>query len=199
MISEILSLSTTVQVWLGAGYVAYCTAYAGFRRHHQVRDTIFGIAVFTAIASLAHSFVEPKYVRSAYAASVVVPLLSAMAWRKFGKNWWLKLMSASDVHREDGVSSTWESLVQTDKGVTQCSVHTKDGRILYLNDRPSLIGKAEWNGLYLGGDGSLLMVIEEEEFPDGRTEQRQGVLSDWGARLSYIPASEISQVNFRIG
>ena len=43
------------------------------------------------------------------------------------------------------------------------------------------------------------MAVEEEELPDGTTQERQGVLSDWGARLTYIPADQISRVNIRLG
>jgi hypothetical protein len=43
------------------------------------------------------------------------------------------------------------------------------------------------------------MVVEEEEFPSGAIEERQGVDDpDFGARLTYIPAAEIAQVNLRM-
>lgn len=199
MIDELISLGTTVQVWLGSGYVAYCTAYAGFQRHHKTRDTVFITAVFVAVASGAFSLGSTINAWCAYSAAVFVPLAAAICWRLLGKSSWLWLMQFLRVHREDGNDCTWESIVQTTRYVDQLSVHTIDGRILYLNDRRQFVDKAEWNGLYLGGDGSVVMAVEEEELPDGSTEQRQGVLSDWGTRLTYIPANQISRVNIRLG
>lgn len=194
---EFIELGTAVQVSLAAGYLAYCTAYAGFRRHHQTRDTIFISLVFAAIASAVISLVQILGTVPAYILAVFAALLSASIWRWFGRELWHKTMHASKVHREDGVETTWEALVQTKKIVDQISVHLSDGRILYLNDRPKYAG-TPWDGLYLGGDGSVLMIVEEEELPDGTEEGRQGVCSDWGTRLTYLPASQIARVNIRM-
>ncbi|GLO70051.1 hypothetical protein MACH17_15680 [Phaeobacter inhibens] len=194
---EFINLGAAVQVSLGAGYLAYCTAYAGFRRHHQTRDTIFISLVFAAIASAVISLAQSLGAVPAYILSVLAALVSAAIWRWFGRELWHRTMHVSKVHREDGVETTWENLVQTKKIVDQISVHLSDGRILYLNDRPKYVG-TPWDGLYLGSDGSVLMVVEEEELPDGTEEERQGICSDWGTRLTYVPASEITRVNIRL-
>lgn len=194
---DFINLGTTVQVSLAAGYMAYCTAYAGFRRHHQTRDTIFITLVFAAIASAVISQTQTLGTVTAYVISVLTVLISAALWRWFGKKLWQKLMRFSKVHREDGVETTWENLVQTDKIVDQISVHLSNERILYLNNRPQYVG-TPWDGLYLGGDGSVLMIVEEEELPDGTEEKRTGVRSEWGTRLTYLPASEITRVNIRL-
>lgn len=194
---DFINLGTAVQVSLGAGYLAYCTAYAGFRRHHQTRDTIFISLVFAAIASTVISLAQNLGTVPVYILSILAALLSAAVWRWFGRELWQKTMHISKVHREDGVETTWEALVQTKKIVDQISVHLSDGRVLYLNDRPKYVG-TPWDGLYLGGDGSVLMVVEEEELPDGTEEERQGICSDWGTRLTYLPASQIIRVNIRL-
>lgn len=194
---DFIDLGTAVQISLGAGYLAYCTAYAGFRRHHQTRDTIFISLVFAAIASTIISLAQSLGTIPAYILAVVVSLVSAAVWRWFARELWQKTMEASKIHREDGVETTWETLVQTKKIVDQISVHLSDGRVLYLNDRPKYAGMP-WNGLYLGGDGSVLMIVEEEELPDGTEEIRQGICSDWGTRLTYLPAAQITRVNLRL-
>jgi len=82
--------------------------------------------------------------------------------------------------------------------VGQLSVHLKNGRVLYLHDRRAFLG-CPWEGLYLGGDGSVIMAVESEELPDGTEEIREAVRDDaWGTRMTYIPASEIARVNIRI-
>jgi hypothetical protein len=194
---DFINLGTAVQVSLGSGYLAYCTAYAGFRNHHQNRDTIFITVVFAAIASAAYSASQDLGNIPAYIISVFTALLSAILWRWMGREAWQKVMQVTNVHREDGVASTWENLVQTNKKVDQISVHLNDGRVLYLNERPKY-AKAPWKGLYLGGDGSVLMIVEEEELSDGTVEERQGICSDWGTRLTYLPASQITRVNIRL-
>ena len=194
---EFFNLGTTVQVCLGSAYLAYCTAYAGFQRHHNNRDAIFITLVFAAIASTAYSYAQDCGIYLAYFISFAAALVTAVIWRLLGRELWQKAMQVSKVHREDGVTSTWESLVQTKKSVKQISVHLSNGRVLYLNDRPKYIG-TPWDGLYLGGDGGILMIVEEEDLPDGTEEERQGIQSDWGARLTYLPASQITRVNIRL-
>jgi hypothetical protein len=82
--------------------------------------------------------------------------------------------------------------------VGQLSVHLKNGRVLFLNDRRNFLN-APWEGLYLGGDGSIIMAVEMEELPDGSEEIRQAVVDDaWGTRLTFIPSSEIARVNIRL-
>lgn len=194
---DFINLGTAVQVWLGSGFLAYCTAYAGFRHHHQNRDAIFITVVFAAIASAAYSASQEMGNIHAYVISVFTALLSAILWRWVGREAWQKMMQVTKVHREDGVTSTWENLVQTKRTVDQISVHLTDKRVLYLNDRPKYAG-TPWDGLYLGGDGGIMMVVEEEELTDGTVEERQGVCSDWGTRLTYLPASQIARVNIRL-
>lgn len=194
---DFINLGTAVQVWFGSGYVAYCTAYAGFRNHHPNRDTIFITVVFAAIASAAYSASQDLGNIPAYTISVFAALSSAILWRWVGREAWQKVMQITKVHREDGVTSTWENLVQTKRDVDQISVHLTDGRILCLNERPKY-AEAPWKGLYLGGDGSVLMIVEEEELSDGTVEERQGICSDWGTRLTYLPASQITRVNIRL-
>ena len=114
---------------------------------------------------------------------------------------WARTMAQGNA-RFQSTSRRWcrndlETLVQTKKTVDQISVHLLDGRVLYLNDRPKYEG-TPWDGLYLGGDGSVLMIVEEEKLPDGIEEERKGICSDWGTRLTYLPASQITRVNIRL-
>lgn len=194
---EVLTLSTLVQVSLGIGYLAYSVAYAGFRRHHDTRDTVFITLVFAAVASTIFSSLLPWNPYLAGVLTLVIVLILGAAWRAFGRDAWLWVMSNTNVHREDGNNSTWEALVQTRKKVGQVSVHMKNGRVLYLNDRRKFVG-APWDGLYLGGDGSIVLAVEEEETETGEVEVREAVKSEWGTRLTYVPASEVARINIRL-
>lgn len=198
MNSSFFELSLSVQVALAAGYLAYITAYAGLRRGHATQDAIFISLVFSVVALLVFELlpVEQTYVRAFLAC--IAALASGIFWRKLGRTWWLWLMQKTGVHREDGVHSPWDVLVQTDRKVGQISVHLKSGRTLYMHDRRNFVG-CPWEGLYLGGDGSVIMAVETEELPDGTSEDREGIKDEaWGTRLTYIPASEIARVNLRM-
>lgn len=191
-------LSLSVQVALASGYLAYITAYAGLRRGHATQDAIFISLVFSVVALLCFELfpITQAYLRAA--AASVMALLCGVFWRKAGRPSWLWLMRKTGVHREDGVHAPWDVVVQTDRKVGQLSVHLKNGRVLYLNDRRNFLN-SPWEGLYLGGDGSIVMAVEMEELPDGSEEIRQAVLDDtWGTRLTFIPASEIARVNIRM-
>ncbi|RAP39431.1 hypothetical protein BYZ73_20600 [Rhodovulum viride] len=196
--SEFFALSLSVQVAIGAGYLGYVTAYAGFRRDHDATDAVFISLAFASIATLAFLLVEKFGPVAAFLTAFLASLICAGVWRRWGRRCWLWCMDKTGVHRDDGVHTTWSGIAQTDRRVGQVSVHTEDGRILYLNDRSKYHGAA-WDGLYLGGDGSVVMVVEEEELPNGTEETRSGISDEhWGTRLTYIPASQIRRVNIRM-
>lgn len=197
--NDFFGLSLSVQTALGAGYIGYITAYAGFRQGHGAVDTLFISLAFASLGLLVFGLVEPDCgAVSAFLAAFAASIIAAGLWRKWGRNFWLWLTSWLGVHREDGTHTAWAGIVQTPRKVGQVSVHTKDGRVLYLNDRRNY-ADIPWNGLYFGGDGSVILAVEEEELPDGTEETRSGVCDpQWGTRLTYIPASEITRVNVRI-
>ncbi|MGR3495402.1 hypothetical protein [Citreimonas sp.] len=186
-----------IQAALGFGYLAYITAYTGMRRAHSAQDAIFISLAFGSVSFLTFAVFEHLGGPSALLLSLAAALATACLWRGVARNLWQRLILAVRVHRDDGLFHGWDAVVQTKGEVGQVSVHTKDGRVLYLNDRKQY-RTAPWQGLYLGGDGSVTMIVEEEELPDGSTETRSGILHDEGARMTYIPASEVARVNIRI-
>jgi len=190
--------SLAVQVALAAGYLGYCTAYAGYRRGHLARDAIFISLVFASIASVAFVLAEAWGTVAAGLVALLTSLACACLWRMVGRKVWLWAMRASRVHREDGVHSAWDGLLQSGRAVTQLTVHTRGGDILYLTDRAPF-KHAPWEGIYLGGDGSIVMAVDEEVLGDGKLTVRDGILSDgWGARMTYLPPSEIARIEIRL-
>lgn len=196
---DFLNLSLSVQVSLASGYLSYVTAYAGFRKEHSGQDAAFITLAFASIAQLTFILADP-YCGSigACASALSASLLAAVLWRRCGKKCWQWVMAKTNTHRDDGVHAGWLVVTQTPKIVEQVSVHMKNGRVLYLNDRRQY-NDAPWQGVYFGGDGSVAMVVDEEELPDGTTEAREGMVDpDWGTRMTYIPASEIARINIRM-
>ena len=195
---SLYELSLVAQVSLGSGFLAYVIAYAGFRRDHAPVDAVFITLAFSAIASLvfSSSIELGEWVASMLAG--VATIFAACIWRKWLNKLCLKLLADTGVHREDGVHRAWAAIVQADRKVGQVAVHTKDGRVLHLLDRRKF-AQAPWEGVYFGGDGSLIMIVEEEDLDDGRTLQRETISDQlWGDRMSFIPADEIKRVEVRM-
>lgn len=197
--NQFFDLSLSLQVALGSGYLGYTTAYAGFRRDHRVEDVLFISLAFASVAMLTFGFVEKSHgvllaSLSSFGASVII----AAFWRKWGRKAWLWATSSAGVHRDDGSHDAWNQIVQTDRRVGQLSVHMKDGRVLYLSDRRKY-DHCPWKGLYLGGNGAVVMVVEKEKDANGQLTDRKGITDpEWGTRLTYLPASEIQRVNIRL-
>lgn len=197
--TDFLNLSLSLQASLASGFLAYVTAYAGFRREHSAQDSAFITLAFSSVAQLVFILIDPCWGSLvACLSALATSLAAAIVWRKWARTAWLWLMGKAKVHRDDGAHGTWSAIVQANRGVEQLSVQTKSGRTLYLSDR-SAYAAAPWSGVYLGGDGGVILVVDEEELPDGSLEKRSGVADeDWGTRMTYIPASEVARVNIRM-
>lgn len=195
---DFFGLSLSVQVSLGAGYLAYVTAYAGLRQHHNARDEVFISIAFASVAMLAFVYAEPSGEWVGAAAGLVAALVVGGLWRAAGRSLWYGAMTRMKIHGDDGTHTAWQSMIHDRKfNVAQLSVHTKDGRVLYMNDRRPFRG-APHGGIIMGGAGDILMVVEEEELPDGTEEVRTGIVAEEGVRFSYIPADQIARVNVRV-
>lgn len=198
--SELLELPLQVQLSLGLGYCAYVVAYSGLTAHHRSRDAVFISFAFGAIAMLGYGAGAIKLGPwGAAGAAALVTMLAAMLWRGFGRRSIYWLLMRLKVHGDDGHSDCWQSLIQTPNLVVgQIAVYTNDGRILWMNQRAPYF-EGPKNGLELGVDGSILMVVEEETLPDGTEVQKEDIVDEaWGTRLTYIPSASINRVNIRV-
>ena len=199
MSTDFYSLPFEVQVALGCGYLGFATAYAGIAYKLRATDIIFRSLAFGLVALTAFRLFLPisPHFTVAIGVTAVTTVISGAIWRVFGARLVVRILHELGVHKDDYFSDTWTALIQQkDLRVGQISVHTKDGRVLYMN--ANKYPDAHLGGLYLGGDGSIVMVVEEEELPDGTEETRTGIIDpDWGTRVTYIPAGEISRVNLR--
>lgn len=185
-------------VALASGFVAYTTSYAGLRRGHSTQDALFissGYALF-ALAVFEGMSAFPSSLR--IIGALLFALVIGILWRKWLRGCWQWAMRELNVHRDDGIYGSWDKLLQENRQIGQVSVYTKNGHVLHLNDR-SKYKDEMFGGLYLGGDESITMVVDEEEYPDGIPASWEDVHDeDWGVRFTHIPASEIVRVNIRM-
>ena len=198
MSESLFMLPLELQVALGGGYLAHAVAYGGLRQAPSatelaLRSLAFGLAALLSFrTALSHN--APTIF--AVAAGLSCALLLGILWRRAGMKWTIRMLRWIGIW-EDGLPDAWTALIQTPKlNVTQVSVHLKNGRVLY-HDRNAY--PAAWNdGLYFGSDGSMVIVVAEEERDDGTSEERKDVYApQWGTRLTYIPADQVERVNLR--
>ncbi|MFC3180481.1 hypothetical protein [Cypionkella sinensis] len=191
------TLPFTVQLGLGVGFLAYVTAYAGRRRGHSISEITFLTMAF-GLPALLPLINGTGPVAANAIIGVMMAFGVALIWRGWALEAWQWAAKSIGLHAEDGLSFGWDKIVSYPNLATnQISVHTADGRILYLNDR-TRFANAPFNGLYLASDGSIIMVVEEERMPDGSEQVRQNINHDtWGARMTYIPSDQVKRVNIR--
>lgn len=200
MTTELYSLPVDIQVALGGGYLAYVTAYGGLRRGHDAAHVVFITFAFGIIATLVLVVLPSEWGVWRILAAIYCAVFGGAVWRVRVKGWVQNALSFLDVHHDDGIEDSWgayRDAVGVDS-VTQVSVHTADGRVLYCNDLSKF---QDWpmKGFCLGTDGGIALPVEEEELPDGREEQRDGLDdADWGQRFTYVPPHAVSRVNLRI-
>jgi len=194
---EYFNLPLEIQTALGGGYLAFAIAYAGLSDQYRATDIVFRTMAFGLISLMAFRLSQQLGPIGASALGVAAALVAGILWRVVGIRLVNRILAGLGVHREDGTYSAWTALIQQPGlTVSQLSVHTKDGRILYQNALHD--PKAHLNGMYFGRDGSIVMVVEEEELPDGTEEVRTGVRGpEWNTRVTYIPADQITRVNLR--
>jgi hypothetical protein len=203
--TEWYDLPLELQVSLGAGYAAWLIASEGRRRHARAEDTVFASFAFGAIALVvarALPLLSPWPVASPWTVVVGAGagIFAAALWRRWLRRAWHWLMARLGVYADDGLPDAWTAIVTQDARpfLTQISVHTTDGRVLYCNE-PARYVSAPHRGVYLGSDGSIILPVEEEELPGGKTEVREGVTDpDFGVRLTYVPAQAVVRVNIRV-
>jgi hypothetical protein len=192
------SLPLSIQIGLGIGYLGYLVAYGGARKGHSTLDATFLSLVF-GIPALVVASTPGGTLPLDILVGGVVSLALAAFWRIKGRSLWFAATRFTGLSKDDGHHSVWEGLLNREDGIfcSQLSVHTADGRVLYLNDRRKF-KSAPYEGLNLGADGSILMVVEKEKMPNGAVEQRHDLEDpDFGTRLTFIPADQVQRVNIR--
>lgn len=199
MNAEVLNLPIGIQVALGSGYLAYVTAYAGLRRGHGPADTAFISLAFGLVGMVVFDRTGSLSIWQSVALAVLAAVATGAIWRVWGARMWHRIVHGLRIHADDGTATAWDALIhKAGQTVQQVSVHTKDGRVLYLNDRhPYVLGPHR--GLILGGNGDIVLVVEEERIPGTEGDEvRDGIVTRNGTRLTYIPAAEIARINMRV-
>lgn len=212
--NDLIELGWRSQVLFIGGYLAYAIAYSGRRDHHRPTDTIGILLCFGGVGLLSIGLIEqfffpndigPKtpdetHTPNNYAlgvASVATSLLAAIIWRGFLNDWVLWLLSHFSKSDEDGLPTAWATIIQK-QGLqyAQLVVTLRSGTT--YESYPL----GEFNSLpngpcVLGSDGAIGMYVTAITEVEGVARKVANLADDDGHRITYIPASEISEVDLR--
>jgi len=210
---ELLALPWQIQVVIVGGYFAYVIAYAGKRSAHKSVDTLAIILCFGGVALLAFRSIDgllpAKLVKLQIdlapfrwfvvaGGAIFASLASAVVWRRFLGERVQNILRKASKSEDDGLYYGWETLIQhPNLDYNQLNVSLKDGRV-YESYPLSMFDKYPNGPCVLGGDGSIAMYVTHIEGPDkGRREVNNLTCETEGARITYIPADQIAEVDFR--
>ena len=199
MPTDLLSLSWTLQVALGSGYSAYIIAYRGIRLHHAARDTLFISLVFSLVASAGLYCLRGINPVLSGTIAFLLTLASGILWRLVGSRILATVLRALNITWSDDTPSAWVRLQENSEyPLSQISVLLKDGTWLHCNDTAKF-NDAPYSPAVLGTNGDVLMYLTSVK-KTGVEEKEQTTVLDpsYGARLTYIPSSEIARLNVRL-
>ncbi len=211
--SEMLGLPWQIQVVIVGGYLGYVVAYTGWRTAHKSADSLAIVLCFGGISLLTLDSLEQltpqklevgnydfSYIRGFIVAGVAIgsAVFAAVIWRRFLRDWAKEKIHKLSSSEDDGLFFGWETLIQHPQlEYNQINVLLKDGRVLEsyplsrFNDWP--------NGCcVLGGDGSVALYVTHIEGADGNRRETKNLFCDEeGARITYVPADQIAEVDLR--
>lgn len=194
---DFLRLPWEIQTALASGYIAYMVAYSGLKGNHSAIDTAFIVLVFSQIATVILSLTSQCGIPWAIAATGVGCCVSGVLWRK-----WLRQAYRASVRKLDiSWANDDRTVLDTLSGDTthylkQIAVQLDDGRWLRCDDterfRDSPHGPA-----HIGPSGDVAFYLTHEDAADGTSKELNSVRSQYGDRLTYVPASRIQMINLR--
>lgn len=201
MPTDVLALSWTVQLALASGYAAYIIAFRGIRSHHSAQDTAFSVLVFSLITS---SMLWYTWAWSPVASSVTafgVSIAAAALWRSVGGPLLILVLRAIKVSWADDTPSAWARLQGDRAKTSQITVWLNDGGRLICDDA-SLFTGLPYSPCVLGTNGDVLLYVTDVHAAgdDGEpsTKSQTTTLDPvWGARVTYVPGSQIARVTIR--
>ena len=195
---KLISLPLIVQVALGSGYAAYCLAYMGIRQHHKPVDVTFSTLAFSVMTTIVLTSTVWMGQPLSAGIAILITLLSALIWRKFGRRLMRFILRTGDISWTDDSPSALATLSQdTDHMVSQIAVLLDDGTWLECRDT-SKFSKSPFGPCVIGEGGDLGLYLTHKELPDGTTKELATVKSDtWGDRITYVPSARIREITIR--
>jgi hypothetical protein len=198
-LKELTSLPEQLQVIVVSGYLGYSIAYAGYRDNERKDDLLYGILAFGIFGYVFYDFTWKNY------ASFFVPgigallmaVLVAIFWRKYGRNWFNLAMHRAAISNEDGIKTVWARINQdTSIAPRQIVVCLKDGSVLECDDVQSFMD-APIPLYYTDSEGNIALYVTTKTSKDGESKVAEHVRHEWGDKVTYLPKDQIASVQVR--
>ena len=206
----LLILPYELQIVLVSGYLGYKVTMIGRSGNPRTEDLLLQVLTFgllgrvgllgvvTALKSVfptLESSISPEVPNLLFTGvgAVLVSLIIASLWRKFGLNLASGLMSRFGIYRDDHQHSTWDSIIQDKKVAwTFIQVHVDDGRILESKFElvPEKVSVAK---ITLNDDGIALYVTASYDTAMKR-KKHPACDESFGHILTYVPRNTIKQL-----
>ncbi len=198
-IKDLTSLPEQLQVVFVSGYLGYCIAYAGYRENERTQDVLYGVLAFGIFGYVFYDVTRKYFVSFLIPGlgALVVSVLVAMLWRKYGKRWFNCVLHKAAISNEDGIRTTWTRIIQdTTIAPRQIVVYLKDGTVLECDDVQSF-GEAPIPLYYTDSEGNIALYVTTKTVKDCEPKEVEHVRHDWGDKLTYIPKDQVASVQIR--
>lgn len=203
-VKAFLDLPVGTLALLAIGYIGYRLAYVGRDKPHKAADTVFLSLVWAAIAKSVSATVlaETPNLNPAWVFTISAGTAIALAifWRVLGQEAVFKLFRWSRLLDHDGQISAWDTLLARGPGqYSRLLVKQKDGTAL-LSDDLGRFSDYPLGPCVLGADGSIglyitdIMRADEAEWTSRQPADENEAHADFRYTMTFIPASEISQI-----
>jgi hypothetical protein len=198
-----LELTWQTQVILVSGYIGYVVAYSGRRSSHKAIDyaaipLCFGLIGLLGFSQTLLKIPVGNEYRDVIASLVALfsSVVVALVWRAKLASLVRQFLRFLKADQDDGFPTAWQTITQ-EPGLnySQVFVTLKSGRCLESYQL------APYNSLpngpvVLGPDGSIALYVNAITEKGERREI--STISDYdGHRITYIPAEQIVEVDFR--
>lgn len=199
-LKDIASLPEQLQVILASGYLGYSIAYAGFRENERKDDVLYGILAFGMFGYIFYDATRKMF--SALwvpgLGALLVSVLVAIFWRKYGRRWFNSLMHKAAISNEDGIKTTWARIIQdTTIAPSQLVVQLKDGSVLECDDVQSF-HDAPVPLYYVDSEGSIAFYVTRKTLPNGEVKDLNHTRhTEWGDKITYVPKDQILSAAIR--
>jgi hypothetical protein len=203
--SDIAQLPWPILVTLACGYAAYSIASLGYRSRHSQSDVVFSVLLFGFLSQVVYQGIlrvdEGALVWATLAAFVIAILLGSL-WRKYGRRIFRSVLRWLSISFSENTQKGFPApfLMEPNLPPTQICVWTKDGCQYSCDSCGRFLGKPFGPFVYSEAGDIWLYATHFQPSPDAPDAEVKDVESphaEWGTRVTYIPADNISRVTVR--
>lgn len=210
--NELLKLPYEIQIVLVAGYLGYKLSTATKKAEHKTEDFLLQVLVYGTLGrafsyvvvrllmklgySVPTTLIETDYksVVMIGALAILGSVASALLWRRYIEKGVKAAMSFLNIYHDDHETSAFRSVTSAKTRWSFVQVHLNNGKIL-----ESWLKLPEQAGIptkpVILNDDGIALYVTTIHGDDGESHDCEQVTSTGETIISYIPRSEIKQID----